>query len=201
MIRKPSNYDEIEVNDKEFIPLEIGGHKCVIMKAEEYKNPDTGKESLKIYLDTDKSDKQPEYFANLYRNDTRPDKSWDKRAIIYLPLSEEESKVRMFKAGITAIEKSNNFKWNFNENDLVNKKVGCIFGLEEYKNQEGKIKVKTRARRLRSIDKVDKIGIPDVRLLNGSYETYDDYMERKENRQSTDSTYQTVQIDEDNLPF
>ena len=200
MIRKPKNYDEIQVNDNEFKSLELGGHKCVIMKAEEYINPETEKHSLKIYLDTSKDDRQPEFFSNLYRNDTRPDKKWDNSAIIYLPLGEEETQVRMFKAGITAIEKSNNFKWNFNENELVNKRVGCVFGLEEYRSQEGKIRVKTKVRRLRSIDKVGEILIPDVKLLNGSYESYDDYMERREERQSN-TTYQEIHINESDLPF
>lgn len=199
MIRKPSNYDEVQVSDDTFEKLELGGHKCVIMNVEEYKSPISGKGSLKIYLDTDKTDSQPNYFANLYKKDTRPDKKWDNGAIIYLPLGDEETQVRMFKAGITAIENSNNFKWNFNEKDLINKKVGCVFGLEEYQAQDGSIKTKTRARRLRSIDKIGEISIePDVKTLNNGYVSYDDYMEQKEDRQSTTKQ---VQIKPQDLPF
>lgn len=199
MIRKPSKYDEIQVNDNEFTPLELGGHKCVIMNAEEYTSPTSGKNSLKIYLDTAKDDRQPEYFTNLYKNDTRPEKKWDNGAIVYLPLSDDETQVRMFKAGITAIENSNNFKWNFNERDLINKKVGCVFGLEEYQAQDGSIKTKTRARRLRSIAKIDDMQIePDVKTLNNGYVSYDDYMEQREERKST---VEQVQINPNDLPF
>lgn len=199
MIKKPNNYDVIEVADDSFEKFNIGGHKCIIMNAEEYTNPNSGKTSLKIYLDTDKTDKQPSYFAESYRRDTRPEKTWDNRAIIYLPLGEEETQVKMFKAGITAIENSNNFKWNWNEKELVNKKVGCIFGLEEYKAQDGSIKTKTRARRLRSIDKIGDINVePDVKTLNNGYVSYDDYMEQRELNSQSQTT---VQINPSDLPF
>lgn len=199
MIKKPDIYDAIEVVDNSFEKFKLGGHKCIIMSVEEYNNPKSGKTSLKIYLDTDKTDSQPSYFAEAYKRDNRPDKSWDNRAIIYLPLGEEEIQVRMFKAGITAIEKSNNFKWNWNEQELINKKVGCEFGLEEYKAQDGNIKTRTRARRLRSVDKIGDINIePDVRTLNNGYVSYDDYMEQKEVGSQNQTT---VQINPSDLPF
>ena len=199
MIKKPSNYDAIEVVDNSFERFKLGGHKCIIMSVEEYKSPNSGKTSLKIYFDTDKTDSQPSYFAEVYRRDTRPEKTWDNRAIIYLPLGEEETQVRMFKAGITAIEKSNKFKWNWNEQELINKKVGCEFGLEEYKAQDGNIKTKTRARRLRSIDKIGEIEIePDVKTLNNGYVPYDEYMEKRE---LSSQSQTTVEINPSDLPF
>ena len=61
MIKKPSNYDNVEVTEFDFIPIELGGHRGIIMKAEEYTSPQSGKTSLKVYVDTASDDKQQEY--------------------------------------------------------------------------------------------------------------------------------------------
>ena len=106
MIKKPSNYDKVEVMEFDNTKIELGGHKGIIMKAEEYTSPQSGKTSLKVSVDTAKDDKQPEYFAEQYKNDTRIDKKWSNSAIKYVPLGEEENQVRQLKAFITAYEKT-----------------------------------------------------------------------------------------------
>ena len=35
MIKKPSNYDNVEIRDFECTPIELGGHKGIRMKVEE----------------------------------------------------------------------------------------------------------------------------------------------------------------------
>ena len=70
MLKKPTNYDEVEVNN-DFTPIALGGHKGIIMSAEEYENPANGNTSLKVIVDTDKDDAQPSYFTEMYRNDER----------------------------------------------------------------------------------------------------------------------------------
>lgn len=183
MIKKPSNYDNVEVTEFDFTPIELGGHKGIIMKAEEYTSPQSGKISLRVSADTAKDDKQPEYFTEQYKNDTRIDRKWSNSAIKYVPLGEEENQVKMLKAFITAYENSNNckFDWNKNWDQLTSKKIGLVFGAEEYESQSGELKIVNKLREFRSIDKVDNIKIPKVKLLDGSYVTYDDYNERLEN--------------------
>lgn len=202
MLKKPNGYDEVIVNDGDFIPLELGGHRCIIMSAEEYQNPSTNKESIKLYLDTDKDDIQPQYYTDAYKKDTRPNKAWDTGAIVYLPLGDDENQVKILKGGITAIENSNNFTFDWKDvNTLKNKKVGCVFGLEEYESNDGKIKTKVKARRLRSLDKIDEVQIPNVKTLNNGYVSYDDYMENKDTYSSSQTTNTVQEIDEDSLPF
>ena len=124
MIKKPSNYDNVEVMEFEFIPISLGGHKGIIMKAEEYTSPQSGKTSLKVSVDTAKDDKQPEYFAEQYKNDTRIDRKWSNSAIKYVPIGEEENQVKMLKSFITSYENSNNcqFDWNKDWDQLKGKK-------------------------------------------------------------------------------
>ena len=201
MIKKPSNWDAVEVTEFDFTPIELGGHKGIIMKAEEYTSPQSGKTSLKVSVDTAKDDKQPEYFAEQYKNDTRIDRKYPNGAIKYIPLGEEENQVKMLKAFITSYENSNScqFDWNKNWDQLTSKKIGLVFGMEEYLNQEGKLKTVNKLREFRSIDKVDNIKIPKVKLLDGSYVSYDDYMERKEDKFA--DFKDCVEINPDSLPF
>ena len=198
---KPKLYDEINVNE-EFEKLELGGHKGIIIKAEEYTSDFSGKKSLKVYVDTASDDKQPEYFKKQYENDTRIDRKYPNGAIKYIPLGEEENQVKMLKSFLTCVENSNTnytYDWNKEVDQLKGKKIGLIFGQEEYTSQDGTTKLATKLNQFRSIDKVDNVQIPKVKLLDGSYVSYDDYMERKEDKFA--DFKDSVEINECDLPF
>ena len=204
MIKKPSNYDNVEVMEFDYIPIELGGHKGIIMKAEEYTSPQSGKTSLKVSIDTAKDDKQPEYFTEQYKNDTRIDRKWSNSAIKYIPLGEEENQVKMLKAFITAYENSNNckFDWNKDWEQLKNKKIGLVFGMEEYENQAGELKTVNKLREFRSIDKVDNIKIPKVKKLDNSYVDYEEYIKSKNSSNEPFSDFgNVVEISDEELPF
>ena len=207
ILKKASNYDEVVVN-QEFTPLELGGHKGIIKNVEEYTSEISGNTSLKVEVDTDKTDKQPNYYQEQYDNNTNSDKKWSTGATKYVSLKEDENCVKMLKAFITAVENSNsNFKYNWDKDidQLKGKKVGLVFGWEEYEDQDGNVKRATKLTQFRSIDKVDNVNIPKVKLLDGSYVDYDDYEEnleenRKNNEVPSEFTNITV-ADDDDLPF
>lgn len=181
MLIKPNNYDEVQVN-QDFERLELGGHKGVIIKAEEYTSDVSGKTSLKVYVDTAKDDKQPGYFKKQYDNDTREDKKYPNGAIKYVSLGDNETQVKMLKAFITAVENSNNgytFDWKKEVDQLKGKKVGLIFGLEEYTKQDGSTGTVTKLNQFRSIDKIDDVKIPKVKLLDGTFVEYENYNTKK----------------------
>lgn len=200
-MQKPKLYDKIEVMEFDYTPIELGGHKGIIMKAEEYTSPQSGKTSLKVSVDTSKDDKQPEYFAEQYKNDNRIDKRWNNSAIKYISLGEEENQVKMLKAFITAYEKSNNcqFDWNKDWEQLTGKKIGLVFGMEEYENQSGELKTINKLREFRSIDKVDNIKIPKVKLLDGTYVEYENYTKKEESNDPFKDFGDTVEITDDIL--
>ena len=200
MIAKPKAYDEININE-EFEKLELGGHKGIIIKAEEYTSDFSGKKSLKVYVDTASDDKQPEYFKKQYENDTRIDRKYPNGAIKYVPLGEEENQVKMLKAFITAYEKSNNcqFDWNKDWEQLKGKKIGLVFGQEEYISQDGTTKLATKLNQFRSIDKVDNAQIPKVKLLDGTYVEYENYTKKEENNDPFKEFGDRVEIDDNIL--
>ena len=197
MIAKPKTYDEINIIE-EYEKISLGGHKGIIMKAEEYTSPQSGKTSLKVSVDTAKDDKQPEYFKKQYENDTRIDKRWSNSAIKYVSLGDEETQVRQLKAFITAYENSNNcqFDWGKDWEQLKGKKIGLVFGPDEYINQNGDLKLNNKLREFRSIDKIDNVKIPKVKMLDGSYVEYEDYMESKEGNKTNE-----VEVPQADLPF
>ena len=204
MIKKPSNWDAVEVMEFDYTPIELGGHKGIIMKAEEYTSPQSGKTSLKVSVDTAKDDKQPEYFKEQYKNDVRIDRKWSNSAIKYIPLGEEENQVKMLKAFIKAYENSNNcqFDWNKNWEQLTGKKIGIVFGMEEYENQAGELKTVNKLREFRSIDKIDNIKIPKVKKLDGTYVDYEEYINSKNSSNEPFSDFgDIVEISSDSLPF
>ena len=201
-MQKPKLYDKIEVMEFDYTPIELGGHKGIIMKAEEYTSPQSGKTSLKVSVDTSKDDKQPEYFAEQYKNDNRIDKRWNNSAIKYISLGEEENQVKMLKSFITAYENSNGcqFDWGKDWEQLKGKKIGIVFGQEEYINQNGDLKLNNKLREFRSIDKVDNVKIPKVKLLDGSFMEYEDYKNRSVNT-AKDIFDDVIEISDDQLPF
>ena len=204
MIKKPSNYDNVEVMEFDFTPIELGAHKGIIMKAEEYTSPQSGKTSLKVSVDTAKDDKQPEYFKEQYKNDVRIDRKWSNSAIKYISLGEEENQVKMLKAFITAYENSNNcqFDWGKDWEQLTGKKIGIVFGMEEYENQAGELKTVNKLREFRSIDKIDNIKIPKVKKLDNSYVDYEEYINSKNSSNEPFSDFgNIVEISSDSLPF
>ena len=204
MIKKPSNWDTVEVMEFDYTPIELGGHKGIIMKAEEYTSPQSGKTSLKVSVDTASDDKQPEYFREQYKNDNRIDKKWSNSAIKYISLGEEENQVKMLKSFITAYENSNGcqFDWGKDWEQLKGKKIGLVFGMEEYENQDGTLKTNNKLREFRSIDKVDNVKIPKIKMLDGSYVDYEEYINSKNSSNETFSDFENVvEISSDSLPF
>ena len=204
MIKKPSNYDNVEVMEFDFTPIELGGHKGIIMKAEEYTSPQSGKTSLKVSVDTAKDDKQPEYFTEQYKNDNRIDKRWSNSAIKYISLGEEENQVKMLKAFITAYQNSNGcqFDWDKDWEQLKGKKIGLVFGMEEYESQDGTLKTNNKLREFRSIDKVDNVKIPKVKKLDGTYVDYEEYINSKNSSNEPFSDFgNIVEVSAEDLPF
>jgi hypothetical protein len=192
----------VQVN-LDFERLELGGHKGIIKNVSEYTSQISGNTSLKVEVDTDSTDKQPGYFQKQYDNDTRSDKKWSTGATKYVSLKEDENCVKMLKSFITSVENSNpsfTYDWNKDIDQLKGKKVGLVFGLEEYQNQEGKLKTATKLNQFRSLNKVDHVSIPKVRLVSGAYMDYDDYIEEaKESSNPFEALEDVVEISDDIL--
>ena len=185
----------------EFENLELGGHEIVILDAREYTSEISGNTSLKVSVDIAGKDKQAGFFKKQYEDNTNADKKWPTGAVKYLSLKDEQ--LAYLKGFITSLEKSNNnFKFNTKGNweQLKGLKLAGQFGLEEYKDNEGNIKAATKLVQFRSLDKLNEIKIPKVKLLDGSFMEYEDYKNRSINI-ANDKSNDVVEINPDSLPF
>ena len=189
MIAKPKMYDEITINES-YEKISLGGHRGIIKNIIEYTSAISGNTSLKVEVDTSADDKQPNYFQKQFDENTNMDKKWSNSGTKYVSLKQDENCIKMLKSFITSVENSNpnfTYDWNKEVDQLKGKKVGLVFGLEEYQNDKGETKTSIKLTQFRSIDKVDNVRIPNVRLLNGSYMSIDDYNEIKEEKSNSNS--------------
>lgn len=158
---KPNGFEETR-EFGEYTPLELGGHKLVIMKVEECETSN-GNQYIKVSFDTAKDDIQPNYYNNQYKQDTRDNKKWSGVTTVF-PTDNEGKTSRAFKTFCTSVEKSNaGFKMVWGEqfcNALKGKAVGGVFGEEEYVDSNGEIKTARKLRWFRSIEGVMDADVP-----------------------------------------
>lgn len=158
---KPNGFEETR-EFGEYTPLELGGHKLVIMKVEECETSN-GNQYIKVSFDTAKDDIQPNYYSNQYKQDTRDNKKWSGVTTVF-PTDNEGKTSRVFKTFCTSVEKSNaGFKMVWGEqfcNVLKGKAVGGVFGEEEYVDGNGEIKTARKLRWFRSIEGVMDADVP-----------------------------------------
>ena len=184
--------------------LELGGHELVILDAREYKSEISGNVSLKVSVDIGGKDKQKGFFQKQYDNNTLSERKWPTGGVKYMSLKDEQ--LGFLKGFITALEKSNpNFKFNTKGTweQLKGLKIAGQFGLEEYEKQDGGIGTATKLVQFRSLDKLNEIKIPKVKLLNGDMVEYEEYKKMNdENKQLNDLFGDSVvEIGSENLPF
>lgn len=163
---KPEGYDEVQAGG-EFTPIELGGHKLVI-KAIEEMQASNGKSYLKVSFDTAPDDKQPGYYAEAWKNDTRDQKKWSGVTTVF-PTDKTGKASKTFKQFCTSIERSNNsqIQWGAGfEASIVGKRVGGVFGEEEYLNSNGDKKVAHKLFWWCSIENADGAKIPAKRELD-----------------------------------
>lgn len=195
-MNKPNGYDEAQVLG-EFKPIQLGGHKLVIMKVEECRTS-YGNQYIKVSFDTAKDDVQPSYYSNQYKQDTRENKKWSGVTTVF-PTDKDGKTSKAFKTFCTAVEKSNaGFKMVWGDqfcNALRGKAVGGVFGEEEYLGNGG-IKTARKLFWFRSTDGVMDADIPKKRGLDA------DTLEALENKSNVNEWVNIPDsVEDDGLPF
>lgn len=172
-IKRYDDYEKTQAYDGEYETLPLGGHICKVMgtKIETY---DWG-EVLVVALDIAEGEPTGFYQRQYNRRiETDAAAKWPGTFRQPIPQNngtEKDTKTKgFFKGMITAIEKSNpGYTWNWDERSLVGKKVGGVFGQEEYRTQDGAVKLSTKCTALRSVDTIRKgVDAPPVRPLKAS---------------------------------
>ena len=213
-----SGYEEVKVNNFGE-RLKLGGHICKVLdvKIEEIESKKDNKkfEMMVIKFDIEKPDEQAGFYANKFADDAQAnalEAKWKGFHRISIPTDDSEDFIKSkFKAFTTSIEESNpGYKWNWEENTLIGKVFGGVFGFEEFVTQEGKTITMTKIRYVKSTDKIEEVAIPKVKLADNTLIEYTEYVAMKKaeregtkNNSSTSNTseFETSSLDTDDLPF
>lgn len=214
-----SGYEDVQTN--EFAQsIKVGGHYCKILDVEEqsFKTKDnTTYSKFKVKIDICEPDEQVGFYEKKYKEDAIKDAmtaKWKGYYDITIPDDKSQDFIkRNFKTFITSVEKSNpGYNWiksNWDEKTLVGKIFVGVFGLEEFTlPSNGDVITFCRCRDARSTESIDKIPIPRVKLLDGTYKDYEEYMNERKNNNSNNNSSElsaennsSVFADTDDLPF
>lgn len=185
-MNKPQGFDETQAYG-ELEALPAGGYVCVIKSVETAFTGNTpeGKPYLKILFDIAEG-KFKDYFQKRYDSDTREEKKWSGIWNLFINGYEPNTTNPKFKGLITAVEASNtSFKFDWNEQTLVNKKVGIVFREEEFEGQDGSIHSASKPFYALSLEKIVEAKIPAKKELVKKDSLFDS----------------TPQVMDDDLPF
>ena len=162
-MQKPNNFDNVAAS-LAYEPLKLGGHPCIIKGVEETKTKTTGKDMLKVALDIADGDEQAGYYQAKYDVDARDNRKWP--CVSYIVTEDKDGNCSRNLAGfVTSIEESNSgFKFPWDKTSLLKgKKVGCVFGQEEYMNDKGEIKKSTKPFYFCSVERAKTAAVPKLK--------------------------------------
>jgi hypothetical protein len=172
-MERPADFDNVQAYG-DFKPLPAGGYVCRIMGVEETAAKSSGAPMIKISLDIAEGEYK-DYFANMYRNDTRADKKWNAGAIVnqlVYDTNGNNSTNRGFKTFCTAAEESNpgfKIQWGAAFGQCFrNRLIGVLFRKEAYLGTDNKEHWNTKALSFRSAGKIRKgdFQIPEEKPLS-----------------------------------
>lgn len=218
MIGGFSEYEQTETNEFEQTEkLKLGGHICKILEVgiEEVISKKDGQKYnvLRLKFDIDDQDEQAGFYARKFADAAKQDAlkaKWKGYYRLSIPTNESADFIKTnWKTFLTSIEKSNpgvkiDGTNGFDENILLGKIFGGIFGLEEFTLPDGKTITFTRIRFARSVDSVKDAPIPKVRLLDGTYVEYEKYIDKKADDAEAEGKLLEESgtiADDDSLPF
>ena len=172
-MEKPQGYDEAQAFG-EFETLPAGGHKCIIKQVKSEKTQN-GKEYLKIAFDIAEGEYK-DFYQKKFDNDTREDKKWSGVWPVFIEGYNPGTTNPRFKGLITSVEASNgNFKFDFDEQKLVGKKVGIVFREEEFLNFYGDVSISVKPFFAVSYDKAEEAKIPNLKKLQQTEQASNDF--------------------------
>lgn len=167
-MNKPQGYDEAQAYTGDFETLELGGHVCKITGVKLEYTPNTNAEVLVIAFDIAEG-KQTGFYQRRF-DEARKNNAQAKWQGTYRQFTQGNS-TPYFKGMIENIEKSNpGYSFvgtGFNEQTLIGKLFGGVFGREQYKDKEdGSLKFATKCMSIRTVEKArEGIEAPADKLL------------------------------------
>lgn len=159
----PSNYNDVQPHTGEYKTLPLGGHILNIIGAKVENRK--GVDYLVLAFDISENGEWVGFYKKNFeeKKAKNADAKWG--CTMWLSLAEDRAKY--LKGAITAIEESNSgFKATDDEKLLIGKKVGGVFGREQFRGSKGNLLWSVKLRWLRSVSAIQAgVEIPPDKLL------------------------------------
>lgn len=166
MIRKPQGYDAAPAYTGEFLQLPKGKYVCKIIQVATQQSKNGNEQFVILYDIAD--GEHADFYKKMFEADKAQDPSGAKWRGVFKQ-SMEGKGLSWFKGIITAIERSNNFMFQWdkdgNEKTLIGKKFGGIFRRRQYEKDNGDRPIITELFRIRSVMGLAEAEMPEDELL------------------------------------
>lgn len=165
MIKKPQGYDEAPAFTGEFQQLPKGKYVCVI-KQVATKESKNGNLQFIILYDIAEGEYK-DFYQKLFESDKAQSADAKWRGVFKQNM--DGKGLSWFKGVVTAIERSNNFTFQWdkenNEKTMQGKKFGGIFRRRQYEAENGSRPIVTELFRIRSVAGLAEAEVPEDEML------------------------------------
>lgn len=165
MIKKPAGYDEAPAFTGESQQLPKGKYVCVIKQVATQQSKN-GNEQFVILYDIAEGEHK-DFYKKVFEADKAQNADARWRGVFKQNM--DGRGLSWFKGVITAIERSNNFTFQWdkedNEKTLKGKKFGGIFRRRQYEADNGSRPIVTELLRIRSVAGLAEAEVPEDELL------------------------------------
>ncbi len=166
MIKKPQGYDEAPAFTGESQQLPKGKYVCKIVQVSTVQSSN-GNEQFVILYDIAEGE-HAGFYDKIFKADKEQNPSSAKWRGVFKQNMDGKG-LSWFKGVITAIERSNDFTFQWdkenNEKTFVGKKFGGIFRRRQYEAENGSRPIVTELYRIRSVAGLAEAEIPEDELL------------------------------------
>lgn len=174
-MEKFEGYDEMRANrsTSRNRQLKAGGYVLNIMNVKKTTSK-AGSSMFEISFDIFEGE-FANFYAEKYRKNTSPSRKWGGKYYMVLPdkgnqtQAAYEKRLRTFTEFMADIEESNEgYTWNWREESLQGKKVGGIFGREQFQGNDNALHFSTKLFWFASVETIRKgdFSVPEDRLLD-----------------------------------
>ena len=194
-MNKIPGYDESPAFTGESQALPAGKYICVIKNAKDTTSS-TGRKQFVLLFDIAEGDYKG-YYNSRYQQDEQRNGTNAKWQGVYRQ-GYEGNQLPFFRGMMKSIENSNaGYEWDWNEASLKGKRVGIIFGREQFRAADGSLKWATKPVAVRSIEGLKNAKVPEDKPLadNSSWGA------PPASAQTAQQGFYDVDTDDDDLPF
>ena len=173
-MRQINNFENVQASTGEFEKPTAGGYCIEIRRVEDFPlDPNTGKgDYLRIEYDICEGE-----FEGYY---TKQNERFGGKWFASFIRSYKDSAAGMFKHFVNCVEESNaGYKWSWQEQSLVGKRLGVVLGEEEYVKNDGGVGTKLVVKDIKTLAQI-AIGdfkIPSIKKLTVEMNTAHNFNE------------------------